>query len=250
MSTIYLYRVYCIQENKDVFQWSEIPPTICPNDHGDRTIDSSRTVIVDSRGKEIVTVNEPTDGYYQAITDKIIVPSDTPGSTYIHNLSFPMDVIMWRSEFKPSTNMVGDELSVIAGPDTIVGTLTSSGSIGETTITVSSTVITNVVKGIDIAIDDTVNYQDLGRVTAIDTDNSTITFENSLTNNYAIGSLIKINICMLRDYVIDDDSERLKFGDKGFKGKLIPAGTVMRLKYKNNNGQAKTWYWRLEYYYE
>ena len=46
MTTIYLYRVFCIEENQDITIWTRTKPTQCPNIHNDRTIDQNRTVIL------------------------------------------------------------------------------------------------------------------------------------------------------------------------------------------------------------
>ncbi len=89
----------------------------------------------------------------------------------------------------------------------------------------------------------------MGRITAIDTVNLTVTVENELANSYVTSppTYIKLNVFSVKNFSIDK-TENVGFGNKGFRGKTIPAGTILRVRYVNNDGVAKTWNWKAQYY--
>lgn len=245
--TVYQYVVYCIEEDTDVTQWSVDPPTLCPNNHNDRTIDQTKTRITSQISQKIVKVNEPTDGYFEANGLTFDIPAGNPGDEHILMTNWPMDILIWRTQLVALPNNVGDSFSIIGAPDTIIGITTDNAIIGATTLVVSPTVLPNIVKGLDLSIDDGTNYQKLGRVTGIDNTLSTITVENALINPYTLGAFIKLNVYMIRNYFISSN-RLISFGDKGFRGKILPAGVNMKLIYKNMDGQAKKVDWHVEFY--
>jgi hypothetical protein len=252
MTTLYNYRLYCIEEAKFVNQWAETEPTICPNDHADRTINTSQTVITDTMGTNIVRTEEPTSGSFQHTTIKITVPSNPIGTITSHPLSWPMDLQMWKTEFYTTSEHTGDVINITVAPNSIVGVLTQPADIGDTTLNVSPTVVNNsvILKGIEITIDNTVISQKLGRITAFDTTLNTITISNPLTNDYAAGTFVKFNLVLLKDVILHRINEPHRVADKGFKAKKLPANTPIVIEYQNNTGLAKECIATLEYYYD
>lgn len=246
------YRLYCIQEATFVYTWSADVPTLCPNNHLDRTIDSSQTVITGRTGSNYVVAGQDTLKNFQHTCITMDVPSMTPGDVYTHIFSWPMTIQIWKTEFYTGIEHLNDRFTIYVAPDTVVGALTAPASIGATTINVSPTVVTNQVVscGIDIELDNGVINEEPGRITAFSSGTNTLTFENPLTNNFAAGTLVKFNLKVINDIVMHRTGFVYKIGEKGLKGKTIPANTQLRGEYTNMDGQAKKLYVVIEIYYE
>ncbi|QKF94446.1 hypothetical protein QKU48_gp0988 [Fadolivirus algeromassiliense] len=248
MTTVYLYRVHCIEEDKDVTIWSTTTPNLCPNNHSDRSIDPSRTVVIDSIKQDSVKAEEPTDGYFQCTSVPINVPASAMGSYYYQDYEWPMDILVWKTEINPKNNMLNDKISVIADPDKQIGVLTSVADVGSKVLHVSNTVTTNVIRGFEITLEYNGTICEMGRIIAIDRINGMITVENLPSIAFPINTLVKLNVYMVKDYYVDSSLTKICFGDKGFRGKILPANTKMRVKYYNSNGEEKNVCWRVEYY--
>lgn len=249
--TVNLYSVFCIQENQYVEIWSQDLPTLCPNDHPDRTIDFGKTRLIKYLSTQKFIVEEPTDGHFQHSQIILDIPSGYPGDISIHDYSYPMDLAIWKTEMMPDDENLGDTVTIAIAPDTIVGVLTQDANIGDTVLNVSTTVFTSgiVSKGVDIKLDNTFYSEEVGRVSNVDSLNFQITVETPLTQQFVAGSMVRVHICMVRDLEFHRSDKKVKVGDKGFKSKTLPAGTVIRGIYKNNDGLAKKLYATLEYYY-
>ncbi len=252
MTTVYKYRVHCISEDKAVIVWGTTTPTICPNDHADRTIDTSKTTIIGTVSTQEFTVNEPTTGYFQHTTKKLTIPSGATGAETSHDFTWPMDILVWKVEFNPDTDNVGDQFDVIADPLKASGVLTANAVINDTVLNVPAALVNSedISKGVEITLDDTTNTQNVGRITAIDTVNNTITVETALSFNFNSSvTVIYVNVCLVKERQIYKADDKIKIGEKGFRGKLLPANTVLRCNYINDDGAAKSLYFDLEYYY-
>ena len=246
MSVPQPYKVYCLSEKKIVYGFSATPLTQCPNISHHTIVPESVTLATEYNG-QIKTV-EDSEGYFETTNIKMSIPSGPPGEVTEHDVNWPMDILLWRSILTPSSDMIGDELNVVAGPETTVGMLTAPVNIGDTVLNVSPTVTTNTWRGFLITLDDGVNKDILGRCSNVDADAGTITVKTATSYAYAAGTTpVKISIYILKDIDIID-TNIIPVGDKGFKGKKLEAGTNVRVYYTNNSGTAKTLRWRPEYY--
>lgn len=249
-TTVYQYRIYCNEESQFVLTWDTTTPTLCPNDHANRSnIDSSKT-IVDSVSKDNLQVNEPYNGYFKVESIIVNVPAMSPSGEYIHDMTWDYDIILWNADIMPVADMIDDQLNVIAGPETTVGTLTASASVNDTILTVTAGIVSNpaITRGVNVVIDDGVNKHDGGVITNIDVDNSQITIQTPLAYAYAIGTLVKVSVFVIEDMLINYSGQLVSIGKKGFQGKPIAAGTTLRVLYKNNNGLSKKLVIKLEMY--
>ncbi len=143
--------------------------------------------------------------------------------------------------------MIGDEITVMAVPETTVGALTAPASASDTVLNVDPGIFSYIQRGYVITLDDGVNKDVLGRVTAMDSGAGTITVKTPTTNAFAAGTPVKMSIYILKDIYIADTNV-IEIGGKGMKGKNVPAGKIIRVYYTNNSGTAKTFRWRPEYY--
>ena len=256
MSThiVKLWQVFCIQEGINVNVWGVDAPTLCPNDHVDRTIDPTKTRMVNYISTKKVQIETAEQGFYQARSSKVIVPAGNAGDITTYDFSHPMDISILEIGFNTTSNMVGDEISFVALPETQIGVLTQDANISDTVLNVPSTTVNlpNLVKGMEIVIENVNNNptkEDLGRITAINKDTFQITVETASSQLFAAGTLVKINTYPLRNFVIQKADSEHTFGRKGVGAREIPANGVTRVVYTNNNGQAKTFYINTEYYF-
>jgi hypothetical protein len=240
------YRVYCTTEADYFFIWSETEPTVCPNNVA-HPIDTNLTTILDTISTTSIKAEEDSEGFFTTEHVTMVIPAGTPGDITEHDVSWPMDILLWRTLITPTSDMISDLITVIASPETTVGVLTAIANAGVTTISVNSTVTDNTSRGFLITLDDTVNKDVVGRCTAVDSGAGTISFETATTNSFAAGTPVKIGVYVLKDIYITD-TNTIDIGSKGFKGKTITAGMILRVYYENNSGTTKTLRWRSEMY--
>jgi len=243
---VYNFRVYCNDEADYVYTWDSVEPTTCPNNNA-HSINATLTTIVETVSTSNVVAVEDSDGYFETEHITMNIPTGTPGDLTEHDVSWPMDYLLWRTLFTPTSDMIGDTISVIASPETTVGVLTAPVTSGQTVLNVNSTVTDNVWRGFLVNIFDGVNKDFLGRCTDVDAVGGTITVETATVNSFAAGSSVQIGIFVLKDIFVAD-TQTIDIGLKGGKGKTITAGMILRVRYTNNSGTSKILRWRSEGY--
>lgn len=247
MSTIYKYRAWCIEEAKYVEEWSESQPTLCPNNHANRNLDPGSISVIQTQSDNIVTAAENSIGYFE--TTQVInnVPSGATGAVSQFDVTWDSDITLWRTVFSASADMIGDEIKVVAAPETTVGTITSSVAVSDTIINVSNTVTANVIRGLECILSNgTVTHTTI--ITNVNPINNTITIKQPSPYTFDVNTtVVQISIFIVK-YIKIHNTNDIEIGLKGIKGKEIKQGTIIRIYYTNNNGQAKTVYWRPEYY--
>ena len=240
------YRVYCNDEADYVYTWDFVEPTTCPNNNS-HIINTSLTTIVETVSTNSVVAVEDSDGYFETEHITMNIPSGTPGDLSEHDVTWPMDFLLWRTLITPTSDMIGDSISAVASPETTVGVLTAPITAGTTVLNVNSTVTDNVWRGFLVNIFDGVNKDFLGRCTNVDSVAGTITVETGTTNSFAAGSAVQIGVFILKDIYIAN-TQTIDIGLKGAKGKSVTAGMILRVRYTNNAGTSKTLRWRVEGY--
>lgn len=247
MTTLYHYKIWCTTENDYIFTWMTEPPTTCPNNNG-HTVDTNSIILIETVSEQAVTIKQPTDGYFMIEHYEFPIPSGTPGDTVTINHVMDDTVLLWITGFDGTPESVGDKFDVVVNPDTTIGVVTSTVNVTDTVINVNSTVTANAVRGMYITLDDTVNVQNVGKILAIDAGAGTLTVKIPSDYTFAPGTLVKINFYMAKNIVINSLNTH-NAGEKGFSGKVIPAGTHLRMFYTNNDGAAKTFVWKFGYYF-
>ena len=240
-----LYKLFCYDENSIVYSWGSVAPTVCPN-NSNHSVDPN-SVQTSIKYDDSIKAEETSDGYFETSTVTMVIPAGTPGTVTEHDVSWPMDILLWNTRINPTTPMIDDEMTVVAAPETTIGVLGATGATGATVLTVDSNVIANSYRGFLTTLDDGVNKDVVGRTTNIDSVNSQITVETPLSYEFAPGTPVKISVYILKDIYIGNTNE-IVIGLKGFKGKMVTAGTILRVYYTNNSGTEKTIRWRPEYY--
>ena len=246
MTTVYKYRFVCIEENIHVTSWGIKTPTLCPNDHPNRQINTNSISVVETVNENTVIVKENTTGYFETDQTINVIPEGTPGTVTTYDIQWDSDIILWRVILSCSNDMIGDEIKVIAGPEMNVGLTTSPVYINDSIIHVEPLVASNVYRGCELVLFDGTNKHTTV-VTAVDKNANTMTIKNPSPYNYATGALVKIGIFLVKYFKFHDTND-LDIGLKGLRGSEIPKGMIVRIYYTNNNGLGKSVYWRTEYY--
>jgi hypothetical protein len=251
-NTVKHWQVICLAENKLVNVYSPDTPSMCPNDHPDRSIDKTRVVLLETISNDRVEVVDSTEGQFQHTTLNMAVPSNVPGSVSNHDFSWPIAIKVWKTNFVPSSEHIGDEVDVIVDPNRDIGTLQQNANIGDTELYLNAEVFDypGLMHGVEILLDNTVSTENVGRLIGYDRNTFKIVIENPLTQNFAIGTKFCLNSCMVKQAYIDHALIPYTIGQKGFSGLRIPANTVMRIVWKNNNGQSKNVHFTMEYNYQ
>jgi len=248
MTEVNYYKYYCPTEAAYKFEWGTTPPTNCPVDNA--AIDQLTTTIVQTVSTKEVIVTDGADGWYQATSIHMAVTGAT--GTYVEDTSWPCDIILWTATIYIDDQSTGDMFEIIVAPDTAIGYLTASCASSSTTMTVSPTVIAFVQRGLDLKLNNGTNINNLGRITAIDTNTNTITFETATTNTFAMYTPVYLGIYVIRNYNLSSSMvgacKCIDFAGKGLRGKVIPANTLVRFSYKNNSAIAKDVSIKIEYF--
>lgn len=253
MTTVYKYKVFCQTENAWVENWTTTPESIstCPT-NSSHTITSNSVTVLEEISEGTVALKNSVAGYFQVSTIVLDVPASAPNSVHIEDVSFPYEIEMWKTDYVSSADSVDDILNIIIGPDTAISVLTATGNINDTTLNLMSSIFSaNVLcRGVHIKLFNGVStFQDLGRITAIDAVNHTVTVENALTSTFNAGSPVLLNLYLVKNFYISAPSINFEFGSKGYSTKKIPPNTTIRILYTNSSGIAKKVYFGFEYNY-
>lgn len=249
-STIYNYRIYCITEAQNVYEWNTVEPTTCPNNTA-HTINLNSISIVDQRAPSIFTIQQetvPTDGWFK--TETMLINAATgPGVVTSLTRSWPFNISLLNLYFQTTDTNTGDSLTIDWAANYPIGIITTDMSAGAITATVSTTVIQNIFVGFYVDFDDGTNVDQCGRVTAIDTTTNSITFETATVHGFSASTPTLVGITVT--------PVNLQFGppcwynvaQQVIGGSHIPANQVATAYYTNNSAQAKQLYVNLEYFY-
>jgi hypothetical protein len=244
------YRATCTTENTSVYVWGTEPPTTCPNNIA-HTIDSSSITIVDSVNDTTVQISQDkglTGGNFRSETCKLIAK---PNGIQSFDFSWPFDMSVSTVHFVTNAQHIGDEITSIIAPNTIVGYITAPVSIGDTIINVSPTVLQYVFIGYIVKLYDGINMSHMGYVLSKDIVNGTITLQTPSTHEFSPISptYVMLEISNIHSFEIGDPN-KYDIGQSVIGSGLIPANTVIRIQYKNKSKtDAKSFIFYFEYFY-
>jgi len=191
-----------------------------------------------------VEKGDVTQGLFSAESIVIDVPSDQV--EVIKDISWKFNISIKSGTIGVSNNMIGDELEILISPNTIVGVLTSVLNEGDSIVYVSQTVTQNAKIGYYIGLHNILGGIELGRVIEIGTNYIKL---DRLSSQYAnIGSYVSITVKII-PYLYFSDLATIEIGKDISTGQRLPANTLIRIKYKNNNNTTKKASFFVEYLY-
>lgn len=164
--------------------------------------------------------------------------------------SFPYNIGVKSATIYVTDDMVGDQIIVHEGPNTLIGYLTSPINSGDTVIYVSDTVIQNIKIGyyVDLYVPGDDEGIEIGQVIDINTNDRCLTIHtpsqiSADTDSYLsmCGKLIpRLDITC---------NQKIEIGKTIPTASRLPKNIPIRIIYKNNNGKAKKVSIFVEYIY-
>jgi hypothetical protein len=170
-----------------------------------------------------ISDTDPSKNYNQFQVRSVTIPVTQSGWNEVDfSFEYPIELYAaWPAGFK-----VGDEGETILAPDTVIGVLAQGASAGATECVLNDGVNAKVGRRLKIG------SQDCGWIKT--RTGNTITFSAALGQDEAAGAYAKISIYLLRDFKCFADWVP-DLGNSKIGGTYIPAGTVIRFRYKANS---------------
>jgi len=252
-TTVNIYSLTCLEENALIYPIprleSQGPPTLCPNDHANRS-NITNVIQYSTISSNTVVATQSTEGIFSAKTYSWDLPGNAPGEVSTFTMTWSNTIQVWELVIESLAANVGDTMSICVAPATTIGYLTAPVSSGKVLPVPQPTVAsTNVLVGGTIVLNDTVNnvQQEVGHLLSKDSDNFQLNVDTAVANSFPAGTLVQQYLYMVRDLPILR-AERFPVGRKGFAGRLIPANVPVQLVVTNASGAAKKLYIYSEIY--
>lgn len=174
---------------------------------------------------------------------------DPVGQWSVHDFSFPIPVSLFAAQFTGGAVNGGDEIEFHIAPDTIVGVLTDDVAVDDDVITVLPMAWETLKVGYFVCLDDGTNHDELGMVLEKQ-GGYKIKVETKAQHAFAAATptYVELTVKMVSHGHLPDAS-RLVIGDSKIGGTYVSKGTTMRMRYRNNDGVAKSFEFWLEYMY-
>jgi hypothetical protein len=239
MDCLKKYRVYCETEGQyvEVLRFSR--PTRCPTNHR-HVIDATKTVELERIPIDTETMGvyitaksyQNTNGYYMMEGHQFDVSGGLVAATTNNDLVLPIGQCVYGLRLCAHEEHIHDVFSIIINPNTVVGVLTQAADAGSAALQVSDTVTANCIPGFYVSIDGVDEYQIIAK------DDTSITLDRPLVSAAVQWSCLLLNVYIARNYMIHETGiVKIGYGTMG--GKVMPAGTVLRLVYESRNGLEK-----------
>lgn len=231
------WTVFCETEGTNVIVNQKSKPTACPNDAG-HTINTSSLKYEVNLGTNVIYNPTKNQGFYCVEGINFSCPGST---TTTYDVKFDYDIIILGGYILPEDTNAGDNLAIIMTPDLTVGVLTAAANTSDTTLTVSATVIQNIVKGCNVKLG-----SDEYVVKNVDLMNNQLILASALINSYSIGTSVKRNLYVVKNILLSSRN-RIELGALNPSKTYVPAGYIFRFLYTNNTGTTKTFNFVLEH---
>lgn len=252
---IYQWELYCTTESAYKTTWNEIEPTVCPTNSSHTISTNPGPRIIDMISSNSVKIEEETggvtQGLYRSLGFQKDIPSGNVGNVTTITHSWPYPISILSSWFMAKSDQLNDQFTVSVGDSTVIGAIAAPVYTGNTIMTVTSTVFDYVYKGYKIDITDGVNLNQMGEVVSIDKLNGNITMEIPAVNTFSPLSptYVRLTVPVISSIHINEPNQKYSFADKKIGGKFLPANAIMRIKYTNNEGNAKVFSYVMEMLY-
>jgi len=243
------YRVYCQTETQYTYVWNDSLPIHCPN-NTQHTIDTNTIAIVETintNSVNIIQESKPTGGNYRSESKKITISAN---ATETFDFTWPYLLSVLTVTLYSNLENKDDVINLFVAPETTIGVLTQSASQGNTVLHVNSTVIGNIKFGYRINLVNPIEQTSVyvGECIAIDKENSTVTIDTALTENFSAGVLLQICVNNIKNFILRGETV-YELSRKTTGTSSLPANTTVRLQYENNSNVEKEFYFSVEYYY-
>lgn len=252
--TVKQWEVYCTVEESYKRVWSIDAPTKCPDNitHAISTNPGPRiTNYVSNKKVKIIEEDGETQGIYKLHGFTREIPEGNVGdvSTFTHTWKYP--ITLSNGWFISTNDMKGDIIDCVVADNLTIGVISSPVNIGDSNVSVSSTVIPNLFNGYTLTLTDGVNIDNMGEVVELNNGNNIVTVENNSQHYYSPLSptYVKMGVKVIENFSIPAGEQRYAFAEKKIGGKYIPKDIPVVIKYTNNTGNSKVFMYNIEYLY-
>lgn len=258
MTNVTNYRIYCETESDWVEGWGASEPTTCYNDTA-HTVNANSVQDLQTVSDSLVIVQEEsisTGGNLQLESYTFDVPSSgTTGEITTFGITYPIPVNLLSFTVCPTDKNIGDCVSADVGYHTTIGAITENVDMGVsggiTGFGVSQTVMDYLNLGYQVTLTNGVTSCEMGRCIMKDVVNNKISTEFSSITDFSVASptYVQQTVEMVRNLYFPYSTVPLHLGDDKIGASYIPANTVGRVHYTNNDGMAKKFTFYIEHLY-
>ena len=190
-----------------------------------------------------------TGGHFRAVGVDLVVAAGAAGVVQDFDLTWPIPVSIMAAEVDVAAEWVGDKFDVMVAPETVVGSTAQLVDAGEVVIPVGDTVIgalENQPEHEDAALRYHVGYlakigsEDCRHIVAVDPVAKTITVENALSAQAGAGTPVAITGLVAENCKFTVAGVAKSIGESKIGGSYLAAGRILRIRYTNGDGLAKT----------
>jgi hypothetical protein len=239
MSLEYQYKVFCTDEQQYFNIWNMRIPMSCPNNNRHK-IDAEKTIKINQRYTNVNVVkiqeeNTLTNGNYKCKGYQFDI-SKQGDNLFELTYKYPINIL--GVTILTNNTHRGDVLNVSVAPGNgNRGKITKDVNIGTSNIPVDCKVLNNAEPGFVTFLQNSSNIDLLGEINDIDYNQNTITVDNATTRQYVNGSDISYNCTFIQDLMFTEPNT-YQFGDRKVGSSYIGSGSVIKIKYINNNLQS------------
>ena len=197
---------------------------------------------------KFVEAGDTTQGMYAA--QSIIIDVSAGESEKIVDFKWPYDIALMSGTLGVSEDMLGDDFTIDIGPNTLIGALIAPLNVGDTSIYVSETVLSNIKKGFYIGLYNAGGDTGTEIAQVIDRDdaNSALTLSSPSDVSANIGSPIAMCAKLIPNLYLHS-IDKIEIGKDLPTGQRIPKNLPVRVHYHNNNSVAKKISFFVEFLY-
>lgn len=250
-SRINRYRLYCQTEAQWTYQWSETPPTVCPNVNTHVVNPNSLQLLQTVANSDVTITSEKTatGGHFRATNVVLAIPANgSPGDVTYSFVQFPFAINLSTVLFSTDFMNIGDQVSATINPESEIGTITNALSIGSSQCNLT-TLTPNIAIGFVLGIYASNGvFTSLGYCTNIDFDNKTVSFSSPLSTALGSGGMLVASEVMLDNYLLSSPAQTA-LSASNLLSRYWPPSTVGRIAYKNNSTDGKSFVMTLTYFY-
>lgn len=222
------------------YVWSESNAllTVCPEDPS-HAIQAGSAAVIDSRAPTEAKIVQSTSGrdHPEAWGQRLDVAA---GATGVIEYSWDYPVTVRSMNGYVEAANTADRYDVEAAPNTPVGFLTAAAGVGVTTLSVSGTVLANSRPSLLCRINEGATTDTLGRITAVDSAAGTITVQTPTVNSFTTAAVILVTNANTLDMPVPQTNTLVSVGGEELVGRDIPAGTVIRITYRNGGASPSS----------
>ena len=243
MTTVYRYRLWCIDEEAFVYSYGTTPPTTCPNNTNHSINPDSISILAQYSNAPLeVKIKEesvPTNKNIKELTVPIVIPTSSPNT--ITTITIPWkkyQTSIKKITFTSTADHEGDIIDAYMARYVPIGTLAADAASGSTVFSVPPDTLTYINVGHEITLVSSNGTNELGTVLAIDTAAQTITTEQASTIAYTANTtVIQLSVHPIENYEIGPPSLMSWGGNNS--SMAVPPNTTITVNYRNISGAAK-----------